>query len=434
VVSQPPQATRRGGWGALICALLILAVVGVAAAWLRYTGELVPLLSATPQVEVALPPLDEIPLETVELEEAPAQIVVPKATIPKATASEAAAPETAAPEAEKAETQLPVAAVESPMAFDKQAQEPVVIPAAPALPIAEQASAEAAEPPPAPGSAVEQAPVEQADMEPQVAAATLPDVAPPGIAPSGTAPLGVALPAWQRFARPFEADDTRPRIAVIVAELGLSEGATRAAIQRLPGNVTLSFSPYARNLQEWIDTARADGHEVMLDLPMEPVSFPRDDPGPRALLTSLSVAENQARLTGILDQVEGYVGVVPWMGSRFTTSAEDLRPILRSLGDRGLMFIDPRVAPGSVAARVAREAEVPRAINDRFLDHEASRVAIDGRLMQIEHQARTTGFAVAMASPYPITIESLDRWVRTLDRKGLVLAPISALADQQEEQ
>ncbi|WP_162913430.1 divergent polysaccharide deacetylase family protein [Rhodospirillaceae bacterium SYSU D60014] len=418
-MSQPPQATRRGGWGALICALLILAVVGVAAAWLRYTGELVPLLSATPQVEVALPPLDEIPLETAELEEAPAQI-----TVPKATASEAAAPEAAVPEAEKAETQLPVAAVEPPMASDKQAQEPVVIPAAPALPIAEQASAEAAEPPPAPGSAVEQAPVEQADMGPQVAAATLRGVAPPG----------VALPAWQRFARPFEADNTRPRIAVIVAELGLSEGATRAAIQRLPVNVTLSFSPYARNLQEWIDTARADGHEVMLDLPMEPVSFPRDDPGPKALLTSLSVAENRARLTGILDQAEGYVGVVPWMGSRFTTSAEDLRPILRSLGDRGLMFVDPRVAPGSVAARVAREAEVPRAINDRFLDHEASRVAIDGRLMQIEHQARTTGFAVAMASPYPITIESLDQWVRTLDRKGLVLAPVSALADQQEEQ
>ena len=390
MVSQPPQASaRRGGWGALVGALLILAVVGVVTAWLRYTGELGPLLSATPRVEIDLPPPDESPLETVAAEEAPARTT---------------APGIATPAAEAARTQAPLPTADP--------QEPIVIPAAPAPPATDPSPVEATAPQPA----SEPAP-EPAHTQPQAAPVA----------------MSSALPAWRRFARPFEADDPRPRIAVIVAELGLRETATQAAIERLPASVTLSFSPYARGLQKWIDAARADGHEVMLDLPMEPVSFPRDDPGPKALFTSLSEAENQARLADILDRAEGYVGVVPWMGSRFTTSADDLRPVLQALGKRGLMFVDARAAPESLAARIAREANVPRAINDRFLDHEASRVAIDSRFQQIEQQARATGFAVAMASPYPITIERLDQWVRTLKRKDLVLAPISALADKQEE-
>lgn len=253
------------------------------------------------------------------------------------------------------------------------------------------------------------------------------------LAAAGVTGAMAQLPAWRRFARPFPADDPRPRIAIIVAELGFSETATRAAIRRLPAAVTFSFTPYSRRLQQWIGMARADGHEVMLDLPMEPVSYPHDDPGPKALFTTLSDAENEARLEWTLDRASGYVGVVPWMGSRFTTSAEDMRPILEQIDTQGLMFVDARPAPDSVATRLADEIGLPRAINTRFLDHVPSREAIESRLRQIEREARTTGFAVGMASPYPITIEILDRWIRTLDHKGLALAPISALANRQTD-
>src|SRR5690606_3469210 len=102
------------------------------------------------------------------------------------------------------------------------------------------------------------------------------------------AAIAGGIPTWQRLARPFPPDETRPRIAIIVAGLGLSEAATTAAIQQLPAEISLSFSPYSNRIEEWVAMARAAGHEVLIDLPMEPTSFPRDDPGPRALLTSLS--------------------------------------------------------------------------------------------------------------------------------------------------
>ncbi len=219
---------------------------------------------------------------------------------------------------------------------------------------------------------------------------------------------------------------------MVVAGLGLSEAATTAAIQQLPAEITLSFSPYSNRLEEFVAMARAAGHEVLLDLPMEPASFPRDDPGPRALLTSLDDDANAERLAWTLGRADGYLGVATYMGSRFTTSPEDLRPVIEELGRRGLLLLDSRAAADSIAARLAAEAGVAHAINDRFIDNEASRVAIDGRLQQVERIARGSGAAVAMGYAYPVTIERLTAWARDLAGEGLALAPISAVVDRQE--
>lgn len=294
------------------------------------------------------------------------------------------------------------------------------------------AEAEPAPPPrgeaPAPATAAEPA-ADNADAESPEADETAADA--PQLA-AATVPPGT-VPAWQLFARPFPANENRPRIAVVVAGLGLSEAATTAAIQQLPSEITLSFSPYSNRIEEWVAMARAAGHEVMIDLPMEPTSFPRDDPGPQALLTSLSDGANAERLEWVLDRAEGYVGVASYMGSRFTTSPSHLRPVLEELSRRGLLFLDSRAAADSEAAKLAGEIGLTHAINDRFLDNEASRVAIDGRLQQIERIARTRDVAVAIGYAYPVTIERLIQWSSGLTGKGLALAPISAVADRQED-
>jgi polysaccharide deacetylase 2 family uncharacterized protein YibQ len=248
----------------------------------------------------------------------------------------------------------------------------------------------------------------------------------PRVAPDGRK-------AWQAYARPFDANDQRPRISIIVGNLGLSGAATEGAIQRLPGAVTLSFSPYARGLDNWIALARAAGHEVLLDLPMEPINFPASDPGPDTLLTSLTAEQNRTRLHSLLGRVSGYVGVVNHMGSRFTTSAPHLRPILTELRDRGLMFIDSRSSLRSVAARTASDLKLPRAINNRFIDAEASRTAIDARLTELERIARLSGFAVGISQAFPVTLDRLARWTRTLQDKGFALAPASAMVNAQPD-
>ncbi len=237
--------------------------------------------------------------------------------------------------------------------------------------------------------------------------------------------------AWQVHGRPFDGQDPRPRIAVVVTGLGLSATATEAAMQQLPGAVTLAFAPYAKRLDEWIAQARAAGHEVLLDLPMEPRDYPRDDPGPFTLLTSLSPEQNLARLDKVLSGGTGYVGVNNMMGSRFAATSQSLRPIFETLKRRGLMFLDGRTEQRVVAAQLAVELALPYAVNNLQIDAEASHLAIDAALRELERQARNTGFALGMASPYPVTLERLAHWVTTLQRKKLALAPVTAVVDKQ---
>jgi polysaccharide deacetylase 2 family uncharacterized protein YibQ len=237
--------------------------------------------------------------------------------------------------------------------------------------------------------------------------------------------------AWRVYARPFDAAEQRPRLAIVLGDLGLSQQATMTAIQKLPAGVTLAFAPYAGNLQDWIAQARAAGHEVLLQLPMEPLDYPASDPGPKALLTSLSPADNQARLEWVLSRVTGYVGVTNYMGSKFTMAPEALRPVLAELKGRGLLFLDSRSNQQSVGGRLAREVGLPVALNNRFLDNEASRTAIDARLDELERIARAGGTAVGIGYPYPVTIERIAAWAQRLPERGLVLAPVSAVVNRQ---
>ncbi|MCZ6482157.1 MAG: divergent polysaccharide deacetylase family protein [Alphaproteobacteria bacterium] len=238
---------------------------------------------------------------------------------------------------------------------------------------------------------------------------------------------------WLVYARRFDERDRRPRIALVIVGLGLSEASTQAAIQRLPGAVTLAFAPYAKTLDRWIPLARAAGHEVLLTLPMEPDNFPADDPGPHTLLTSLAPAENLKRLRWVLSRTSGYVGVINDMGARFTTSSRHLDPVLGELKRRGLMFVDSGASLRSVAARMATRIGLARAINNRFIDVKASREAIDQRLSEIERIARTSGHALGVGTPYPVTFERVGRWLRGFEKKGLVLVPVSALANKQPD-
>jgi len=238
---------------------------------------------------------------------------------------------------------------------------------------------------------------------------------------------------WQIYARPFDVSDERPRIAIVINWLGLSDAATEATIQELPGSITLAFAPYAENLTNWVRSARAAGHEVLLNLPMEPLNYPENDPGPQALLTSLSPAYNLEHLEWTLSRVTGYVGVTNYMGSRFTTSSTSLKPMLKALKDRGLLFLDSRSSSQSPVLKIASELELPWVANDRFLDNHASRVAIDSELKAIETVARSQGYAVGISFPYPVTLERLAVWIPTLQKKGFVLVPISAIARAAEK-
>ena len=164
---------------------------------------------------------------------------------------------------------------------------------------------------------------------------------------------------------------------------------------------------------------------------MEPFDYPNNDPGPHTLLTTIDADENLQRLDWLLSRFTGYVGVTSFMGAKFTTSADSMEPILAELNDRGLLYLDSKSSRNSVASDIASELELPSVTSNRFIDRVASRVAIDARLFELERIAKSSGSAVGIGFPYPVTIERVSQWAIALRRKRYALAPLSAVVTGQ---
>ena len=227
------------------------------------------------------------------------------------------------------------------------------------------------------------------------------------------------------FAIPFDRDDSRPWVAIIVTDLGLQEDATSGALA-LPGSVGLLFSPYAPDLAEQVAAARAQGHEILLGLPMEPPNFPNDDPGPHTLLAEASTAVNLERLAWVMSQTQGYIALAGPAG-RFASSAA-AGPVAREIAESGLGLVE---LGGRGLSEAARAVGVPYAGAGPPIDAEPTGLAIDYALAALEADALEKGYALGVAQPYPVTLERLAVWARGLADKGLVLAPVSALLKEQ---
>ena len=237
---------------------------------------------------------------------------------------------------------------------------------------------------------------------------------------------------WQVYARPGPAgDDARPRIAIIVGRLGLSRPSGLESIRRLPGPVTLAFDTSAKGLPDWISRARQSGHEVLIMLPIRSTKFPIVDEGPTALQASFTPADNLKRVEQALMRGAGYVGVISTPEGELATHEMSLRPVMEGLHKRGLMFVDGGGTPNTLVPRVATSLGQPSAVVDVMIDADPSRAGVEAALAELESIARGRKAAVGLAQGLPVTLDRLVAWIPTLQGKGIVLVPVSAVAGRQ---
>jgi polysaccharide deacetylase 2 family uncharacterized protein YibQ len=246
----------------------------------------------------------------------------------------------------------------------------------------------------------------------------------PRIAPDGTRPS-------EAFAQPVKAIAERPnapRVAIVVAGLGISAIGTSDALAKLPGPVTLAFAPYGADLDRIAARARESGHELLLQVPMEPFDYPDNDPGPQTLLTSLNAGQNVERLHWLMSRLQGYVGIANYMGGRFTASEAALAPILREAALRGLIYVEDGTSPRSLAGQLAGANNLPYAKADLTIDAVPTSAEVDRALARLEKTARERGIAVGVASALPASIERIALWAKAAESHGILLVPISAAA------
>lgn len=241
-------------------------------------------------------------------------------------------------------------------------------------------------------------------------------------------------------ARSFETYSATPvqapgsaKIALVITDMGKRSRLTRRALSDLPENTTFAFSPFGQGINGWAEQARRANHETVLMIPMEPANYPQDDPGVLTLLVTHTPEQNARWLHESMTKLTGYVGIITHKGSRFTAAIESMRPIMRELSTRGLMYIDSLSTQYSVGPALARTMSVPVAVNSRigFVDEEPSAAVISERLDELVKVAQRDGYAVGIARPLPVSMDSINIWAAGLESRGAVLVPISQVANQQ---
>ncbi|MEH2524238.1 MULTISPECIES: divergent polysaccharide deacetylase family protein [unclassified Bradyrhizobium] len=226
-----------------------------------------------------------------------------------------------------------------------------------------------------------------------------------------------------------DADRTKaakmPVVAVVVGGLGVGAAKTADAIMKLPPAVTLAFTPYGADPAKLTERARAQRHEILLQIPMEPFDYPDNDPGPQTLLTTLTPEQNIDRLYWHLSRFQGYAGIANFMGARFTATDTVMQPVIREAAKRGLGYLDDGSSPRSTAPSLTTAQSMPFAKADFTIDAVPTSAEIDRTLLKLETLAKERGLAVGVASALPISIERLAAWIKTLDSRGIMLVPLT---------
>ncbi|PCI05982.1 MAG: hypothetical protein COB78_05275 [Hyphomicrobiales bacterium] len=223
------------------------------------------------------------------------------------------------------------------------------------------------------------------------------------------------------------------RVVLIVGGMGISQTGTQQAIKQLPGEVTFAFAPYGNSLGRWMQAARKSGHELLLQIPMEPFGYPQNNPGIHTLRTGVSLDENFASLHWSMSRLTNYVGVMNYLGGKLMGDDKALRPIFDEIAERGLLFVEDGSINNSSGEETAKQSLLPYTKAHILIDRVNTRAEIAKQLNLLAKEAKRTGLAIGVANAFPESIKMIAQFVRKAKELKLEITPVSAIVSNPGE-
>ncbi len=219
-----------------------------------------------------------------------------------------------------------------------------------------------------------------------------------------------------------------PRIAIVLAAAGLNPGATRAAISRLPGTVTLAFAPIGEQTPALSKQAVADGHLVLAEIPMEPMNALRDPGEPLTLRVSNTEQENVQRLRNAIARVSGAKGVSSYLGARFSRSIDAASPVLAAIKGSGNFLFENQPGHQSQLRSIAHQKSLPYAAGNTVIDINRNQIA--ETLITLEARAKSDGIAIGVGATHISTVDALALWMKSAESRGITFVPVAEVAEK----
>ncbi len=222
------------------------------------------------------------------------------------------------------------------------------------------------------------------------------------------------------------------RVVIIVGGMGVSQSGSQLAIRKLPPAVTLAFAPYGNSLNRWMQSARQKGHELLLQLPMEPFGYPQNSPGPHTIVSGVSAEENQVNLHWLLSRITNYVGVMNYQGGKILGDGDALKPVFDEIAERGLLFVDDGSVSNSKAGQAAAASVLPNTSVQIQIDAKRTRRDIAEQLEKLVLEAKRSGLAIGVSNGFSDTIEMIAEFAAQAGKLGIEITPVSAIVDDPE--
>lgn len=237
------------------------------------------------------------------------------------------------------------------------------------------------------------------------------------------------LRPFDAYRQTFPADNLdKPLVAVVMLDYGLSTKDSSSVLGVLPNGINLVLSTAASNTKNWAQQAYDHGHEVWLELAVEPEDYPLSDPGAHALLTSASIEQNQSALMSQLGAAVGYAGIFAVEPSPYFTSGADADFVSGGVFARGLGLIVNSAHADPVIKNAAIETKTPFYIGNMITATDPDQY--QDNFKQAEATAKEKGFSIILFHPLPKTQKAILDWVGNLKAAGFALAPLSVLAER----
>lgn len=242
---------------------------------------------------------------------------------------------------------------------------------------------------------------------------------------------------WLLYSKRVEIPQKFFKVAVIINKMGINEKYSNKIIESIDENVTISFSPYARDLIESIKKTRKHGNETYLDLILPSKDYLLQDTGPLAIKLERTPEDN-LKILDMVEKEKAPVGGAVLLGEPTYEDRKEIQEILKSVQKRGLLFVD--ATKGDLLNQI-KVKNLPRQKADIVIDEALTKEDLIRTFAYAEEIAKEKGHVVIVITPKPVNIINLVEWLKTFSKplsydeikagatvqKPFVLVPISTL-------